>query len=118
MPGFCVPYQQPDLTVQGLRASVQRLEDAVTGLQQQAVVVQQQMEAAEAQLKELSDRLYSQEHYLTEAVEQLQPLGDVNPGRVRVGKSRKKPLPALTVPETGQYQRETEASRLHAEHSV
>ena len=90
----------------------------MTGLQQQAVVVQQQMEAAETQIKELSDRLYSQEHYLTEAVEQLQPLGDVNPGRVRVGKPRKKPLPALTVPETGQYQRETEASRLHAEPSV
>ena len=118
MPGFCVPYQQPDLTVQGLRASVQRVEDAVTGLQQQAVVVQGQMAEAEARCKELSDRLYSQEHFLTKLSEQVQPLGEVNPGSVRVGKSRKKPLPALTVPETAQYQRETEASRQRAEHSV
>ena len=122
MPGFCVPYQQPDLTVQGLRASVQRLEDVVTCLQQQAGQTQAQLAEYEARLRELSDHVYTNEHVLNEILEQMQKdnLGDVNPGRLRVGgRPRKKPLPALTVPESAQYQRETESStRQHAEKIV
>ena len=118
MPGFCVPYQQPDLTVQGLRASVQRLEDAVTFLQQQAGQVQTQLMEAEARVKELSDHVCTNEHVMSEFFDQMQKdnMGDVTPGKLRVGgRPRKKPLPALTVPETGQYQRETESTRQRAE---
>ena len=121
MPGFCVPDQQPDLTVQGLRANVQMLEDAVTFLQQQAGQVQNQLTESEARLKELSDHVYTNEHCLTEILEQMQndSLGDVNPGKLRVGgRPRKKPLPALTVPESAQCQRETESTRQRAEQYV
>ena len=91
---------------------------AVTFLQQQAGQVQTQLTESEARVKELSDHVYTNEQVLCEFLDQMQKvnMGDINPGKLRVGgRPRKKPLPALTVPETGQYQRETESTRQRAE---